>query len=519
MIRISAVGRAWYAITAAIAVVAIVVQGVLAARGAAYSVFDTPAERVANMLAYFTILSNLLVGVTFMAVAVRSRASGLLRVLWLDAVLGIAVTGIVFNLVLAQLYTLTGTAWMANQLLHVVVPILAVLGWLIFGPRGLITTWTVLASTIYPIGWLAFTLVRGAVVDWSPQPPWYPYPFVDAAELGGARVALNCCVIALLFLGLAFGAKALDGFLERRFPGVAAPQDDPAEPAERQRADVASAVAAAAASTAEPVTARAPATAAQAHALRIGVQLQPQHADYAQIRAAVAEAEEAGVDVVFNWDHFFPPYGEADGKHFECWTMLGAWAEATSRVEIGALVTCNGYRNPELLADMARTVDHISGGRLILGIGAGWLQRDFDEYGYDFGTPGTRLAGLADALPRIRHRWSRLDPAPTRDIPILVGGGGERKTLRYTAEYADIWHGFGDAATIAHKGRVLDGHCADLGRDPAQVQRSAGVQRPPDEVAEDLLAAGVTLFTVAVGGPGYDLGLLKEWLAWRDSHH
>ncbi|MGH3613710.1 MAG: LLM class F420-dependent oxidoreductase [Pseudonocardia sp.] len=253
------------------------------------------------------------------------------------------------------------------------------------------------------------------------------------------------------------------------------------------------------------------------HSIRIGLQLQPQHAGYAEIRRTVADAEQAGVDIVFNWDHFFPLFGEPDGKHFECWTMLGAWAEATTRVEIGALVTCNSYRNPELLADMARTVDHISGGRLILGIGAGWFERDYDEYGYDFGTAGARLADLARSLPRIRARWAKLNPLPTRDIPILVGGGGERKTLRYTAEYADIWHGFGDAATFAHKNAVLDGHCADVGRDPTMIQRSAAVSKPPEEVAGDLVAAGVTLFTVGVGGPRYDLDLLRAWIHWRDA--
>ncbi len=253
-----------------------------------------------------------------------------------------------------------------------------------------------------------------------------------------------------------------------------------------------------------------------AHPIRIAVQLQPQHADYRQIRRAVADAEEAGVDVVFNWDHFFPLYGEPEGKHFECWTMLGAWAEATSRVEIGALVTCNSYRNPELLADMARTVDHIGDGRLILGLGAGWFQRDYDEYGYEFGTAGSRLADLAQALPRIRERWSRLNPAPTRDIPVLIGGGGERKTLRYTAEHADIWHSFGDVDTLVRKNGVLDGHCADVGRDPALIERSIGVGKPPGEVAQALVEAGATLFTVGVGGPDYDLGLVKEWVSWRD---
>ncbi|GAA4998813.1 LLM class F420-dependent oxidoreductase [Actinopolymorpha pittospori] len=249
---------------------------------------------------------------------------------------------------------------------------------------------------------------------------------------------------------------------------------------------------------------------------RVAVQIQPQHADYAQIRRAVAAAEEAGVDIVYNWDHFFPLSGEADGKHFECWTMLGAWAEATSRVEIGALVTCNSYRNPELLADMARTVDHISDGRLILGIGAGWFERDYTEYGYEFGTAGSRLNDLSEALPRITKRWSKLNPAPTRDIPILIGGGGEKKTLRYTAEYAKIWHGFGDSETLTRKRDVLDKWCHEIGRNPAEIERSAGVGGTPDEVAETMVAAGITQFTVGVSGPDYDLGSVRDWVAWRD---
>jgi probable F420-dependent oxidoreductase len=255
---------------------------------------------------------------------------------------------------------------------------------------------------------------------------------------------------------------------------------------------------------------------------RIGLQLQPQHADYKQISRTAAEAEELGVDIIFNWDHFFPLDGNPDGLHFECWTLLAAWAESTSRVELGPLVSCNSYRNPDLLADMARTVDHISDGRLILGIGSGWFDRDFTEYGYEFGTDGSRIDDLAAALPRIESRLSRLNPAPVRKIPVLMGGAGEKKTLKLVARHADIWHCFGDPETIERKAKVLGKHCADLGRDPGEIEISTGVYGgpsytgAPEVLGPRLRELGVSLFTVGVSGPDYDLGLLKDWIAWRD---
>lgn len=255
--------------------------------------------------------------------------------------------------------------------------------------------------------------------------------------------------------------------------------------------------------------------------IRIGVQLQPQHASqYRLVRDAVRRCEDIGVDVAFNWDHFFPLYGDPDGAHYECWTMLGAWAEQTSRIEIGALVTCNSYRNPELLADMARTVDHISEGRLILGIGSGWKQKDYDEYGYEFGTVGSRLDDLAVALPRIKARLAKLNPAPSRDIPILIGGQGERKTLRLVAEYADTWHGFVDRGSYSHKARVLAEHCAAVGRDHSTIEHSAGVQGGDlDELLAEagvLADLGVTLLTVGTSGPDYDLTGAEALCRWRD---
>jgi probable F420-dependent oxidoreductase len=255
--------------------------------------------------------------------------------------------------------------------------------------------------------------------------------------------------------------------------------------------------------------------------VRIGVQVQPQHATYATIRDTVRELEDLGVDVIFNWDHFFPLSGEPDGLHFESWTMLAAIAEQTERVEFGALVNCNSYRNADLQADMARTIDHISAkdgvGRFIFGTGSGWFERDYDEYGYEFGTVGSRLDDLAGSLPRIEARWAKLNPAPTRDIPVLIGGGGEKKTLRIVAKHADIWHSFADPETLKRKLDILAGWCEQEGTDFSAIEISN------ENNAKDLSAAdakrelGVSLFTLGTSGPDYPLDTVKQWVAWRDS--
>ena len=261
--------------------------------------------------------------------------------------------------------------------------------------------------------------------------------------------------------------------------------------------------------------------------IRVGIQIAQQHADYATIRDVVARVEDMGVDIVFNWDHFFPLSGDPDGLHYECWTMLAAIAEQTSRVELGPLVNCNSYRNPDLQADMARTIDQISAhstgqGRLIFGTGSGWFERDYTEYGYEFGTPGSRLNALAADLPRIRARWDRLNPQPTRRIPILIGGAGEQKTLRIVAEHADIWHSFVSPETLVHKLAVLDRWCDELGRDRSEIELSTGrsvrgLGGMGATTLETYYDLGVRLFEAETTGPDYDLTSLKALLAWRDS--
>jgi len=205
------VGRIWAAVTVAVVVCGIVIQLFVTASGNDGFFPDNP-ERVFNVFAYFTIQSNLLLGGTALVLALQPGRRGgvLFNTLRLNGVLCIAVTGIVAHAVLAGLVDLHGWAAVADFLVHTAAPIVGVLGWLLFGPRGL-TSWRVVGwSIVFPLLWLVFTLVRGAFVG------FYPYPFVNVDEHGYGRVLLNCLLVAVLFLALAAGATTLDRRLRRK---------------------------------------------------------------------------------------------------------------------------------------------------------------------------------------------------------------------------------------------------------------------------------------------------------------
>jgi probable F420-dependent oxidoreductase len=246
---------------------------------------------------------------------------------------------------------------------------------------------------------------------------------------------------------------------------------------------------------------------------RIGVQLQPQATTVAELRDAWRRADALGVDSIWIWDHFYPLYGDPDANHFEAYTLLAAAAADTSNARLGALVTCNSYRNANLLADMARTIDHISDGRFVLGIGSGWFERDYDEYGYEFGTAGGRLRALAESLTTIKDRFAKLTPGPVNGkLPILIGGSGEKVTLRLVAEQADGWNTFGPLENFVHKSEVLDRHCAEVGRDPREIERTVAV--PAHEIgdARRYFDAGADLVIAMVGSP-FDLTGVEAALA------
>lgn len=201
--------RSWFGVTALCVAGGVLISVFTAAHNSGGH-FPTPIERAFNTFAFFTIQSNLLVGLSAALLALKpDRSSSGFDVLRLIGVVAITVTGVVYHVALAGLFDLQGWDQLGNQLVHTVVPIMAVVGWLAFGPRGNISAPVALLSAIFPVCWLGCTLVRGAIVH------WYPYPFIDVTKLGYAGTVLNCCWVSLLWLGLAGGAVLLDRRLRR----------------------------------------------------------------------------------------------------------------------------------------------------------------------------------------------------------------------------------------------------------------------------------------------------------------
>jgi probable F420-dependent oxidoreductase len=234
---------------------------------------------------------------------------------------------------------------------------------------------------------------------------------------------------------------------------------------------------------------------------KVGVTIHPQQCTIGELREAWRSADALGVDSIWFWDHFFPLYGNPQGNQFECWSLLAAAAVETRAPQIGPMVTAIGYRNPDLIAYMAGTIDQLSGGRFVLGLGAGWFERDYREYGYEFGTVGDRLRMLKAALPRIRQRIKRLKPGPAGPMPILIGGGGEKVTLRLVAEHAQMWNTIGTPSQFARKSKILDGYCGELGRDPAEIERTANVTVESEKDIEAWLQAGLQHFVLRLAKP------------------
>jgi probable F420-dependent oxidoreductase len=251
--------------------------------------------------------------------------------------------------------------------------------------------------------------------------------------------------------------------------------------------------------------------------LKVGVQIRPQHTTYAEYARAWLRADELGVDSIWNWDHFFPLSGDPDGPHFEGWTTLATLGPQTKHATVGCLVLSMGYRNPAHLSQMATTLDHATGGRLILGLGAGWAERDYTGYGYPFGTAGDRLRNLERGLVIIKDRWARDTPKPTNGthVPILVGGSGPKVTLRIVAQYADLWNGTIPVAHFGERNQILDQWCAKVGRDPAAIERTVELTAAELDDLDTFVAYGATHIIYCWDAP-FDFAPVERLLAYRD---
>ncbi len=226
------------------------------------------------------------------------------------------------------------------------------------------------------------------------------------------------------------------------------------------------------------------------HPIRFGIQTPQQHTTWPEMLSLWQEVDTLGYDTAWVFDHFLPIFSDPTGPCLEGWTALAALAMATRNVRLGVMVTGNTYRHPAVLAKMATTVDIISGGRLILGIGAGWFDLEHREYGIPFHTTGGRLRRLDEALDLIKLLWKQeratfngryyslenasFNPKPLQKPhpPILVGATGENIALGIVARHAQIWNSFGTPDVFRHKIARLQDHCERIGRDPATIEKS-----------------------------------------------
>lgn len=229
--------------------------------------------------------------------------------------------------------------------------------------------------------------------------------------------------------------------------------------------------------------------------VKLGAVLWSQATDWAGFSTAARRADELGYDSIWTWDHLYAIFGDPYQSILEGYTALAGLAMGTKNAELGLLVGANTFRNPGLVAKMMVNIDHISGGRAILGLGGAWFEPEHTAFGIDFGRGfGQRLDRMDEALGAIRavidgetftsggdgdysFTELRLNPTPARSrMPIMIGGSGEKKTLRSVAKYADQWNAFGSPETLRHKDAVLRRHCEEVGRDHTEIERTVGAK-------------------------------------------
>jgi F420-dependent oxidoreductase-like protein len=267
--------------------------------------------------------------------------------------------------------------------------------------------------------------------------------------------------------------------------------------------------------------------------MRIGIDVSQHQLTWNSLLERVLFAEQAGFDGAWVFDHFKPLYGDPAGPCLEAWTLLAALGAATSRIRLGALVTGATYRHPSIFATEAVTVDHITGGRLELGMGAAWFEQEHIELGVEFPATPDRVDRLEDAIQitkllmtedavsfqghDVELKGASYNPKPIQrpHPPLWIGASGEKRMLPLVGRHADVWHSFGDPAGLRRKGAIVDEHARKAGRDPAAIARSTNLSLSEDwdevrEIAAQVRETGVSYLIAS--WPGEGQGRVEEFV-------